>query len=705
MALTNVAEFENGKKVFRVTKEKINPTPVSDMLCGQFIEVGFGYQVEAMWSEMLFNRSFEKAYPITPATYDWFGGWDVVGNDWKQQEWYHSGYDHPRWYACPALDRPESITPDCTFITEKAPFYSLTVQRVEEGAVHGKSCLSIHNFESERMCGVAQGSKYLTAGRKYAFSGYLKNVGGTKVNAEIRFYPEGKNPFALEPIAVLPLGEITDEGKYYEVLFDNTEYTGWATFSMFITPGRVLADAFSLMPTDTMKGWRNDVIAGLKRVKPSVIRFPGGCFASFHDWRDAIGPRNGRKPEDSYFWGDINYNDVGTDEFLQLCEELGCEAMLVVNFFHPTKRFLLKSQPVLMTEKNGVETPHGNDLPHITDIDAGIECARQWVEYCNGDVTTPMGALRAKNGHPKPYNVKYWEMDNETFRWFTKEDYAKTVIRYSEAMKSVDPSVQIGLCTYHDFRDVVPDMLAICGEAVDFLADRVCTPENIAKKIGVVKEYNATHEHQIYYTDTEALQNREPTLAPFTAEFYQKNGITHREARRTWIYGLTLIGNLLNYHRYGDIAHFMCFNNLCNTSGQSVIEVAKEDVILPICGLLYEKMVRSEAKWVLKIDGYEPDSLKSVEIQAAWNKDEDRLIVYMVNKCDEDVTVSLDFSELGREFTKASAMRMSAAGGRVQETIKSNGNIKTEYEYSAPSMKGPNTYSIPAFSFTEMVLD
>ena len=70
--MTNVSEFENGKKVFHVTGEKLSKTPVSDMLCGQFIEVGFGYQVEAMWSEMFYNRSFEKSCPITPETYDWF---------------------------------------------------------------------------------------------------------------------------------------------------------------------------------------------------------------------------------------------------------------------------------------------------------------------------------------------------------------------------------------------------------------------------------------------------------------------------------------------------------------------------------------------------------------------------------------------------------------------------------------------------------
>ena len=45
-----------------------------------------------------------------------------------------------------------------------------------------------------------------------------------------------------------------------------------------------------------------------------------------------------------------------------------------------------------------------------------------------------MGKLRARNGHPEPYHVKYWEMDNETWRWFTKEEYAEYVRKYAEAM-------------------------------------------------------------------------------------------------------------------------------------------------------------------------------------------------------------------------------------------------------------------------------
>jgi hypothetical protein len=247
-------------------------------------------------------------------------------------------------------------------------------------------------------------------------------------------------------------------------------------------------------------------------------------------------------------------------------------------------------------------------------------------------------------------------------------------------------------------------MLEICGNDVDFLADRVCAPDNIAYKVGIVRRWNAAHAHKIYYCDTEALQNRPNTLAPFTAEFYEKNGITIREARRTWIYGLTLVGNLLNYHRYGDIVRFMCFNNLCNTSGQSCVEVARERVMLSICGLIYEQMARSEAAWVLEIEDYVPDSLKSVEIQAAWNADETRLIVYLVNKCDQGTRVSLDFSALKHTFKTSRLRRMTAPGGRTQETMRSSGNIAVSCEYAPVNAGGPNTYPIPAFSFTELVL-
>jgi alpha-L-arabinofuranosidase len=316
-----------------------------------------------------------------------------------------------------------------------------------------------------------------------------------------------------------------------------------------------------------------------------------------------------------------------------------------------------------------------------------------------------MGALRAKNGHPEPYNVRYWEMDNETFRWFSVKDYAKTVIKYSKAMKAVDPNIRIGLCSYHYYKFFIEELLDICGEHVDFLADRVCEPDNLAKKIAAVRKFNANHKHQIFYTDTEALQNRDPSPAPFVGEFYKKHGITVREARRTWIYALSLVSNLMMDHRFGGDVKFMCFNNLANTTGQSCIETPKEGVALSACGLIYEQMSRTRAAWPLEIDDYSPSSRKEVEIQAAWDKDRGALIVYLLNRCDEDPSVSLDFSALNKLFVKAVLRHMSASGGRVQETAALQGNIKYEYIYFPVSSISPNTFEMPGFSFTEIVIE
>ena len=88
--------------------------------------------------------------------------------------------------------------------------------------------------------------------------------------------------------------------------------------------------------------------------------------------------RTSGRPTWDYVWSAVQPNDVGTDEFLTLCQLLGVDAFISVN--------------------------------------AGFGEARsaaQEVEYVNGSADTPMGKLRAANGHPAPYNVKWWGIGNE----------------------------------------------------------------------------------------------------------------------------------------------------------------------------------------------------------------------------------------------------------------------------------------------------
>lgn len=171
--------------------------------------------------------------------------------------------------------------------------------------------------------------------------------------------------------------------------------------------------AVSLMPTDNVEGFRREVVAVLKLLRSGVYRFPGGNFVSAHEWRDAIGDRDRRPPRMDPAWNAVQPNDVGTDEFLTLCRLLDVE-------------------------------------PYIT-VNAGFGdawSAAQLVEYTNGAATTPMGRLRAANGHRQPYGVKFWGIGNEAWgEWqFGAMPLAQFVIKhnlFAEAMRRVDPTITL----------------------------------------------------------------------------------------------------------------------------------------------------------------------------------------------------------------------------------------------------------------------
>jgi alpha-L-arabinofuranosidase len=171
--------------------------------------------------------------------------------------------------------------------------------------------------------------------------------------------------------------------------------------------------AVSLMPANNVQGFRAEVIAALKQLHSGVYRWPGGNFVSGHEWRDAIGNPDKRPPIMDSVWHAVQPNDVGTDEFLTLCRLLDVE-------------------------------------PYIT-VNGGFGdawSAAQLVEYANGAVTTPMGKLRAANGHPKPYRVKFWGVGNEPWgewqlgfmpvaQWELKHNL------FAKAMRKVDPTIKL----------------------------------------------------------------------------------------------------------------------------------------------------------------------------------------------------------------------------------------------------------------------
>lgn len=181
-------------------------------------------------------------------------------------------------------------------------------------------------------------------------------------------------------------------------------------------------DMVQVVGADAVDGKFNpDTIERVREFGATSIRWPGGNTIGHMHWKDGVGPLEGRKAVPIYAWEGTEPNFMGMDEYLRFCELTGTEPMVNIGF-----------------------NPRGEGPTRpITARDAA-----QLVEYLNGDVTTPMGRLRARNGHPEPYGVKYFQVGNEVFGKYqygdaTAEQYARGFVRYHDAMKAVDPDIEI----------------------------------------------------------------------------------------------------------------------------------------------------------------------------------------------------------------------------------------------------------------------
>ena len=213
------------------------------------------------------------------------------------------------------------------------------------------------------------------------------------------------------------LGDLSADYKKVTVTF-KAEHSGAAQFEIVGTgTGSFRIGAVSLMPADNLEGFKPDAIAALKSLRSAVYRFPGGNFVSAHEWRYAIGEIDKRPPIYDPVWRAVQPNDIGTDEFMTLCKLLGVEPYITVN------------------------AGTGDDWS-----------AAEYVEYCNGDVSTPMGKQRAANGHAESYHVKFWGVGNEmwgiTYQYgaMKPNQFAYKHNQFAKAMRKVDPTITLIAC-------------------------------------------------------------------------------------------------------------------------------------------------------------------------------------------------------------------------------------------------------------------
>lgn len=260
--------------------------------------------------------------------------------------------------------------------------------------------------------------------KTYKLTFYAKGDGGkVKIKAGLKDSSGKKGPRSN----VFKLGDLGRDWTKYEVILKASKssqlhvkrYNIYLLAFEISGSGSVLIDQVNLIPTDCVEGIYNpETLAYFKEYKVAGIRWPGGNYTSCYHWKNGIGDPDKRPSTPNKAWNGVDPNCLGTDEFMRFCELAGITPIMGVGYGEVTKE-------------------------EIVD----------WVEYCNGGLDTPMGALRAANGHPEPYNVRYWGVGNEVYGSYqightTAEDYSAGMVDIIKAMKEVDPGIKVIASAY-----------------------------------------------------------------------------------------------------------------------------------------------------------------------------------------------------------------------------------------------------------------
>jgi alpha-N-arabinofuranosidase len=196
------------------------------------------------------------------------------------------------------------------------------------------------------------------------------------------------------------------------------EHFGRQVYGGVFEPGSPLADE---------KGFRLDVIEALKELKMPVIRWPGGCFVDAYHWQKGVGDK--RQPYGDFRWGVIESNEFGTDEFVEFCRRIGAEPYICHN--------------------------------GLADVQEMVD----WVAYCNA-TEGKFADMRKNNGHPEPFNVKFWSVGNER----SGKAYIHRVRDGAKAMKQLDPSILVTCSGTHGGGRIDPYLFESAGKYLDYIS-------------------------------------------------------------------------------------------------------------------------------------------------------------------------------------------------------------------------------------------
>lgn len=403
---------------------------------------------------------------------------------------------------------------------------------------------------------------------------------------------------------------VTGDWRRYAFTLTPVASDPLARFAILLTgQGTVWLDQASLMPGDAVGDVRADTFAKVKALRPSFIRYPGGNVGQDYHWQWGVGPRDERPAWINLSWNnEVEPSDFGTGEFIQFARAAGAEPTITVN-----------------VEGRG----------------ATVSEAAAWVEYCNGPATSKYGALRARDGHPEPYAVKYWEVGNEIWgEWVRGHSdaatYAHNLVRYVAAMRAVDPSIRIIAVGDNDMtwnRTVLGS-----GERIDFLA--IHHYYSRKEMDGDLRNLLARPlRYERFYGEIAAelgklRADRRPALA------VNEWGLDLPESQQYSMLGALYGARLMNvFERRGDVVGMSAVSDLVNGWPGGIIQASRHGLfVTPIylVNQLYATHLGAD-RLAARVEGptysssHEGDSIPTIDAVASRSADGRSIFVKIVN--------------------------------------------------------------------------
>ncbi len=502
---------------------------------------------------------------------------------------------------------PELPKPEASVAPGWAPFGGAKASDSTENALNGVRCRRI--VTSGEFGGLMQQPMRILAGQVYRGSVWVR--GEAAGGLAVRLVAAG------QVVAEQTLPGPVPAWQEFPVELKPTASSDAAALQVGVRgSGQIWLDQVSLMSGSWRQagGCRPDLLQAIADLRPPVIRWPGGCFASPYRWKDGIGPQHQRGPHPKNMWDDKEVNSFGTDEFVAMCRRVGAEPLIVIN----------------------IGTPNWNR--DVLDNDFLRE-ALDWIEYCNGPADSKWGKVRAANGHPEPYHVKYWEIDNETWH-MGAEPYAEWVNRFAPAMRQADPTIKLAACGSAGYGDGGHGLawnrvlIERCADKVDYLSiHHYENPDRYAE---------GPRAYETFFRKTGDLiaASKNPNLKIYVSEWNAQS--------TDWRTGLYCGGLLNAFERCGDVLEIggpaLFLRHVSASGWDNAFVNFDHRTWFPAPNYVVMKLWREHyAPQRIALDG------ETEPLNAAATRSEDGRTLYFkaVNPTDEAVHVELRLGESG----------------------------------------------------------